>query len=80
MSDLEEDQPRYQGSDDDEFVNVAGIVYDQVAGEEMAARILLLEGMLTEKLELIECGIAHNYSGNPSQNKLYIEVLDLINA
>ncbi len=39
----EEDEPRFQGSDSDEFTAVGGIVYDQTAGEEMAARIIELE-------------------------------------
>lgn len=37
----------------------------------------LLE-MLESKLDLIRCGIGGKYSGNPKENKLYTEVLDLI--
>lgn len=48
MSDREEDQPRFQGSDDDVFVQVECVVYDQSAGEAMAARIIDLEHSLTD--------------------------------
>lgn len=39
MSYREEDQPRFQGSDDDVFVQIECVVYDQSAGEAMAARL-----------------------------------------
>ena len=40
----EEDLPRYQGSDDDVFVEPDnGPIYDQTDGEVMAARIIDLE-------------------------------------
>jgi len=42
----EEDQPRFQGSDTDEFVCVAGIVYDQLDGERMAAHIDELKAVI----------------------------------
>ena len=44
----EEDEPRYQGSDDDVFVQADIVIYDQAAGEEMAARIEKLERLIIE--------------------------------
>ena len=38
-----------------------------------------LLAMLESKLDLIRCGIGVNYSGDPKENKLYTEVLELIN-
>lgn len=54
----EEDQVRFQGDDDDKFVNpMEGLpTYDQTDGEKMAARISLLENekgiLLTRASEL----------------------------
>lgn len=50
MSQLEEDQPRFQGNDNDQFTTVDCIVYDQVAGEKMAARIETLSDALNDLL------------------------------
>lgn len=41
-------------------------------------RIEALEEMLRKKLDLIKCGIAHNYSGDPYENDLYLEVKRLL--
>ena len=49
MSDLEEDQPRFQGSDDDGFQPIDCIVYDQAAGEKMAERITDLQQQLKQR-------------------------------
>lgn len=38
------------------------------------------ELMLRKKLELIKCGIAHNYYGDPCENELYTEVVSLLSA
>ena len=35
--------------------------------------------MLKKKLDFIKCGIATNYSGNPYEDKRYIEVFNLVN-
>ena len=44
MSDAEQDEPRFQGSDDDEFVSaMPEVVYGQDDGEEMAQKIITLE-------------------------------------
>jgi len=43
-------------------------------------RILKLESMLEKKLDLIKCGIAHNYGGDPYENKLYTEARELLLA
>lgn len=37
----------------------------------MGCRIQELEEMLEARLDLIKCGIATNYSGNPYENELY---------
>lgn len=37
-----------------------------------------LENMLKDKLDLIKCGIATNYSGNPRENELYTSVIELL--
>ncbi len=47
---------------------------------EAADRIEALEQMLRKKLDLVKCGIAVNYSGNPYENKLYTEAADLVKA
>jgi hypothetical protein len=46
---------------------------------EAADRIEALEDMLKSKLDLIKCGIAHNYSGNPYENEKYLEALIVLN-
>ncbi len=46
---IEEDEPRFQGADTDEFTAAAGVVYDQAAGEEMAIRIIELELKVAER-------------------------------
>lgn len=43
-------------------------------------RIEALEKMLRKKLDLIKSGIAHNYSGDPYENELYLEVRQLLDA
>ena len=34
-----------------------------------------LKEMLRKKLDLIKCGIAHNYSGDPYENERYLEAV-----
>ena len=46
--------------------------------KEAADRIEKLESMLLKKLDLIKCGIGANYSGNPFENELYLEVVKLL--
>jgi hypothetical protein len=36
--------------------------------------------MLAKKLDLIRCGIGGNYGGNPFENPLYTEVVELLSA
>ncbi len=64
----------------DEFTNAmeGRPIYDQDDGERMAARIEALEEMLRGKLDLIKCGIAHNYSGDPYENEKYKEAAELL--
>ena len=51
----EEDLPRYQGKDDDVFVEAeCGPIYDQTDGEEMAKRIASLESQLKDREHLSE--------------------------
>lgn len=45
---------------------------------QASKRIIDLELMLAKKLDLIKCGIATNYSGDPFENKLYTEASDLL--
>jgi len=42
-------------------------------------RIEQLENMLAKKLDLIRCGISGNYNGDPKDNTLYTEVVELLN-
>lgn len=61
MSDFEEDEPRFQGSDDDVFVSAKGIVYDQTAGEEMAKRIEdLIAVIKVLRQTVMEVSVAQN--------------------
>ena len=45
---------------------------------KQANQINDLENMLRKKLDLIRCGIGSNYSGNPYENDLYVEVKSLL--
>ena len=48
--------------------------------ERSLSRIRELEGMLSKKLDLIKCGIAHNHGGNPYENQRYKEVASLLSS
>lgn len=47
--------------------------------QDYLIRIDELEKMLFSKLDLIKCGIAANYSGNPCENSSYTDILLLLN-
>lgn len=52
---------------------------DTVEKLEVATeRVKNLESMISKKLELIKCGVAHNYCGNPYENPLYTEARDIL--
>lgn len=46
--------------------------------EKLSAEIAELKAMLHKKLDLIKCGIATNYSGDPYDNPLWREAYDLL--
>ena len=55
---------------------------DQLQVAELAyiarRRIEALEAMLADSLEIIKNGIAHNYSGDPKENRRYTSVVNLL--
>ena len=49
----EENEARFQGDDTDKFESAETIVYDQTAGEEMAATIVELKAKLSAISEIV---------------------------
>ena len=47
--------------------------------EARDGRIDELEAMLRKKLDIIKCGISANYSGDPYENKIFLEAWELLN-
>jgi len=50
----------------------------QVEHAKSVSRVTELEKMLSDRLELIRCGVGGNYSGDPKENELYTSVVELL--